>query len=387
MEGENEPIPDDQILSLQTELDTEKKLNLMKDEKIQEYQQQIQNLKEQIQQLSTSPIQEVAEIESPLFMFYDNILNETEKENIELKSRLLKLLSQKRNLKIKLKQTQVRSVPMSPKSPSSPEVEIKNLNNKIFSLQSDLEFNTEQVALLTEMNQKLQEKYDASKVQIKQLKQEAKSKFEILHTKLQEARNKEPQPQIQEPTENDAKESQANLEIIDNLNKEIEDLKAQNQQTESMNKELQSTIEELQNSLQELQNGQFNFISSLGNILGCNSLQEIVSKVQTLIQVPRTQQYDELIDSLKQIYTNLSPNMLKLPHDSELRQLFAALCNMLNAAIDPKASKSMLIPYIKSVVVQARVFMPGNNHQNAFDENVFVRNEPTIEQPSAKSFK
>jgi len=66
----------------------------------------------------------------------------------------------------------------------------------------------------------------------------------------------------------------------------------------------------------------------------------------------------DLLDALQQIHSNLSPNALNLPHDSELRQLFAALCNMLHAAMDPAATKTILVPHIRDVVYQARAFAP-----------------------------
>ena len=95
---------------------------------------------------------------------------------------------------------------------------------------------------------------------------------------------------------------------------------------------------------------------------------------------------NEVISAFKQVLANLSPNELQLPHDSELRQLFAALCNMFNAALNPNVNINLLNSHIKSVVYQARVFMPNKeeNHINVSDvKDVQLQ----IQAPEPKSSK
>jgi hypothetical protein len=106
---------------------------------------------------------------------------------------------------------------------------------------------------------------------------------------------------------------------------------------------------------------QLGFLQMLEQTLGTPTLAEAMQKVEQLTQKetsPQGPALAELREAFQQILQNLSPNALNLPNDSQLRQLFAALCNMLHSALDPVASKSVLLPHVRAVVYQARLFAP-----------------------------
>jgi hypothetical protein len=130
---------------------------------------------------------------------------------------------------------------------------------------------------------------------------------------------------------------------------------------ERRNRALQETVGRLWASEQESGAAQLGFLQMLEETLGAITLAGAIQKVEQLSQQSATTQGSalaEMRDALQQILQNLSPNALNLPADSELRQLFAALCNMLRSALDPAASKSVLLPHVRAVVYQARVFAP-----------------------------
>jgi hypothetical protein len=68
--------------------------------------------------------------------------------------------------------------------------------------------------------------------------------------------------------------------------------------------------------------------------------------------------HDDLVGALKRVFGRLSPDALDFPPNSELRQLFTALCNLLTAAINPEATKKLLMAHVRGFVCQARGFAP-----------------------------
>ncbi|OHS99000.1 hypothetical protein TRFO_34610 [Tritrichomonas foetus] len=180
----------------------------------------------------------------------------------------------------------------------------------------------------------------------------AEDKIQILNRKLKEAR-----------------EGKTDTEQLVNAKKEIESIQTENNL-------LKQTIESLEAAAQEITNSQADFINSLESVLGCQSLEKIVetvkllaplkieneklkmeiSKLEILGTVDQNDAYSTIVDALKQMNSKLSPDELKLPTNSPLRQLFAAISNMINTAILPNASKVLLQPHIRAVACQARVF-------------------------------
>jgi hypothetical protein len=68
--------------------------------------------------------------------------------------------------------------------------------------------------------------------------------------------------------------------------------------------------------------------------------------------------YEAVVDALKQVHESLSPDALMLADNSTLRQLFASFCNLVTALSKPIESRRVLMPHVRALVFQARVFSP-----------------------------
>lgn len=185
----------------------------------------------------------------------------------------------------------------------------------------------------------------------------------------------------------EAKEGKPDLEGISEKENEINELKNENQA-------LQASYDELNDSAQKMASKLTDFMNNLGETLGCQAEpQDIADSVKALSQaknenrklrneieslkilgtVDQNEAYSHIIDSLKEMQSKISPDELKLDTNSPIRQLFAALSNMINAAISPGASRATLQSHVKAVYYQARAFtkedLEKSNYDTAFDDN------------------
>jgi chromosome segregation ATPase len=184
----------------------------------------------------------------------------------------------------------------------------------------------------------------------KRLRQEAKETFAVLQQKLTAARNGT---------------------LWEETKRQLEDSEAEKQ-------DLQSTIDQLESAAKELAGNYQTFIETLGRLLGCEGMEAIVGRVRELVLLPSQLEklrldmiemrnrrmgdvhegYEAVIDALKQVRDNLSPDSLRLSEDSVLRQLFASFCNLVTALSKPVESRKVLMPHVRALVFQARVFRP-----------------------------
>jgi hypothetical protein len=189
---------------------------------------------------------------------------------------------------------------------------------------------------------------------IKAMRAEALEKFAILKSKLSAERHRGDAESLRD-------EMDAMTERYEKQLGELrERLRSSDATWKSENQKLLETIDDLEKSAHETTTTQISFIASLEELLGCSSLMDAIQKVTELVRGrgPGSQAHLNLEDALHQILINISPNALELPPDSELRQLFAALCNVLTAAIDPHTTKALLMSHVRALVFQARLFAP-----------------------------
>jgi chromosome segregation ATPase len=311
----------------------------LKDEKIQKAQDQITAFRRELFQQSQSPDPDVADLASRQFAGLEHENSILNRENDELKRRFLHVLSQKHEYKKRYKKAKLLSASVAPPPPSSLQAENHGLRMRIAELTHDLACATEEKDFA---NEQLQERAET----IKTMRAEAIEKFNILSVKLADERSR-------------FREADPFLSQVTALRAELAAAEAAAAEARAENAKLLETVDALQQSSEEAMAAQIEFVSSLETVLGCSSLSEARQKVRELQARPRTGDASEdLVDALKQILANLSPNALDLPPNSELRQLFAALCNMLTVATDPQATKALLMPHVRALVFQARVFAP-----------------------------
>jgi hypothetical protein len=329
------------------ELERLKSLCQAKDEEIEKGRTIISSLRRELFQHSQPSNPDLAALNLQQF---DNLERENtllEQENVELKCRYLTLLSHKNEYKKRYaKLKSIACVPCPP-SPYSLEAENQSLRQKVVEL-------TQTVAWVTEekefANEQLQERASIMKA----MRTEAMEKFNILKSKLSEERGHFSETEVHDTIRELTQKYERELDELRNR------LRESQAQSQSENTKLMETIDSLEKSAQESTAIQIDFIGSLETMLGCSSLAEALLKVQDLVKQKTgdSRAFGELIEAFKEILANLSPNALDLPSDSELRQLFAALCNMLTVAIDPLVTKSLLTPHVRAVVFQARSLTP-----------------------------
>ncbi|OHT09422.1 hypothetical protein TRFO_21653 [Tritrichomonas foetus] len=403
MESEKE------VIELQTQLEKIEKQSSLKDAEIQALQDRNKKLEESILQLTKSEFNEYSDYFTTLIQDQYNEYKKYFEENLSFSQKYIKILAKKNHYKKMYNAIKLKSVPFSPKSPSGYEAENQKLTIENQNLKHELEFAQEQISLATEESQKYQNELTQLHAKYEEINKNGVQNFQLMKAKLDEQRESMKssdvgQTQLQNEElqkEIDTLKTQHEAEL-EELKKQIETEQQQNSNLEKENKILQESIISLQEACSQMTTSQTDFISSLGEVVGCQEISEISTKVKELSLLPakilNLQQkiatlkggeevnlHDDVIDALQQIQKQISPNELKLPRDSELKQLFAALCNMFNAALDPKASKSFLKPHILSVVHQARNFTP-SSEKEANDSNPsslashsFIQNEDAPE--------
>jgi hypothetical protein len=332
---------------LEMELEQATKLCQLKDEELQKCRDRVSSLRRELFQQSQSPNPDLAELSAHHFSNLERENSLLERENDELKRRYLTLLAQKNEYKSRYRKLKTVAVAPALSSPSGLQAENQALRQKVAELTHSLACAVEEKDFA---NEQLQERAET----IKAMRAEATEKFEVLRKKLAEERVRN--------VDGDAASEIAALKA--RYEGEIETLRNRLREREeewkSENTELLKTIDDLERSAQDATAAQIGFISSLEEMLGCSTFAEALGKVQELVKGRggNQQGYADLVDALRQILANLSPNALELKPDSELRQLFAALCNVLTAAVDPLTNKALLMAHVRALVFQARVFSP-----------------------------
>lgn len=361
-------------------------LSQLKDEELQKYQKNLEDCSNRLLELSNSQNPDNANHSHSLFKYWSERIRTIEKEKTDLCAKLAASRSECLDIKKRYDRLKAVCTPLSPQSPSGLQAENQALRTQISDLSNNLEYAEVEKDRLSQEIEKLQKTMETKDGVIKEMKVEAKSKFKILRQKLTDERallKSSDAGKLYIELEETKKQHQSAVkeleEKIESLRKENQDLIANGRKTEEEKAQLASKLEELNEAARANTSREIGFIESMEEIFGCRDFQGALTKAHELSELPakiallesklaaaggdnnnngHADTYVDVINALKQVESNLSPNVLNLPRDSELRQLFAALCNMIHAAIDPKASKTVLMPHVRSVVYQARVFGP-----------------------------
>lgn len=378
-------MEDENVISLKAEIEELSKLSSMKDEEIEKLKNKVKELEAQIIELTKSGYEDMDNFIISQFHILSGERENAEKENELLKTKLLKAIAKKHQLNNTIQALKLKCVPYSPKSPSGFEAENQKLNIKVSNLESDLDFTQDQLNAANEEIQKYKDELDELKKNKEKWLDDATEHFNVLKAKLDQEREKmksdnlgqvqlqnesllEEINQLKEKSQNDQEEFQ----------NQLESLKNQKEQVELENNSFKEQIKSLNDQRDSILNAQTEFLESLNQLVGCQTLEDALVKVRGLVLLPEkcqklqekidslkscevVQSHDVVIDALTEINEKLSPNNLNLPHDSVLRHLFASLCNMLSDALDPKITKNKLDTHILSVVYQARSFIPSTN--------------------------
>jgi hypothetical protein len=340
------------------------KLCELKDEQLQQSRQKVSELRSDLVQISRTESPDATELNMQQFSRIEDENVALERENDELKRRYIVMLAKKNEYRKRYRKLKTITIPASPQSPSGLQAENQSLRQRVTELSHDLECTIEEKSMLDQEVRDLQAKLESQGQKLKLMRAEATQKFDLLKAKLEEERAKRPPDVAQVAAENEelTKRIAADRAQFEQDWQELM-VKYEGDKTalERQNRALQETVSRLQASEQEAGAAQLGFLQMLEQTLGASTLAEAIQKVEQLREqsaIHEGSALAELREAFQQILQNLSPNALNLPADSELRQLFAALCNMLHSALDPLARKSVLLPHIRAVVYQARLFAP-----------------------------
>jgi chromosome segregation ATPase len=318
------------VEKLQFQVDELKNVCQTKDEDLQKCRQQLHQLREDHFSVCQSQSPAVAAYERTQFDILEQENSELTRENDELKARFLRLLAKKSRYKSRYRQLKSTSILPSPTSLPSLQVQIAQLSTA-------LELATQERDFARGEMEAYKSKLDQRNEEMRTMRAEAKDAFATLRSKLDEERSQHHGSDFTE---------------------QINDLQARLGAMTNRLTQSESTVKSLEFENSSL-HGQIDRLD--GAKVGQKAFPALAEKGER-DRLSDSEAYTEIVDALKQILEYLSPNALNLPTNSELRQLFAALCNMLNAAIDPLAGQSVLVPHIKSLAYQARVFAPKPGH-------------------------
>lgn len=380
----NDEKPTNLEIEFQAKLEECDKLSLMKDEKINELDAKVKELQAQILEISESGYKEMDSFIKAYFQMLFDERKRFEEQNMDLKSRLLKEKAQKHKTQKLFDALKLKNTPYSPKSPSDYETENQKLKIQISELNSEVNNMKEQLDLANREIENKKKENDELINKTNSLYQDAAQNFKILRQKLDNEREKMKSDNIGNiQIQNESLLSEIN-EIKEKFSKEqnelhnkLQLLQKEKDDIEKENSSYQDEIKNLKQSNQETINKQTESLNSLNQIVGCQSIEESLAKVRELTLLPIRYQklqekidsirkddslrtHDDVIDAIKEINEKLSPNYLKLPDDSVLRQLFKSLCNMFNAVLSSDVSKKVLDAHVLSVVYQARSFVPSD---------------------------
>ena len=354
-----------------------------KEHMIKELHEKIESLNQQIINLSFSSDEEYKKYQTDVVStVLDQNRNYYSKKS-QLEMNYLKLRGKYRLQAAQIKYLNDRLAPPSPKSSSKVDIEkLENEVKRLESLVSCHEENEEDLRgqLEEAHNEIIEEKGKHAELRIK-----TEEAFNQLLEKLSLERG---QKRTEPEKEKSSEEIQKLQETIQEKEETIKQLNAQNEKLSNLLTDTTTACETFKANQNEL-------YENLSKILNTEpNPQSIVGSIQHLITLPSQiellkQQLnasnhppedqpknDILIDSLKEIIKNFSPDELNLQPRSELKQLFAALVNMLNAAIKPNPDDAMLKPHIRAVVYQARYFV-GRESENPLPNMNDKRSSPS----------
>ena len=338
-------------------LEATQKLLREREKDCQKYMERIYELEQQVDRLENANEEERA-IRQDQIVFLQEENSSLTMENHKIQEKLAMKIAENKDLQKQL----TKAIESSKSVPARTVSECESENSHLRVRVSELEQENESLrASAEESAREIDEaKAEAQKYRdrIKKMREEAVDKFHTLQQKLTDSRS--------------GKMDAENEALISNLKNQIEEKETEKSQ-------LLVDLENLQKSSTEFATMHMEFVQNLGRILGCEGPIEIVQKVKELNELPaetdklrleisnmkgmetinQNEGYVALIEALKQVRDSLSPNELKLPENSSLRQLFASLFNMVNAMMKPTEAKSVLTPHIHAVVLQAQAFSPG----------------------------
>lgn len=396
---------DEDLIQLEKQLNEAKELLTLKDEQIKRRDGKIQELEETIAGLSKTDVDERDQFIIQQLRADAEERQNIYKENEAIKANFLKVLLKKQKLKKLNKIIQMKTIPVSPKSPSGIEAENKKLLIQISSLETELTSKDEQIANAEEEIRIFKQKYEDIQKQKDELTLISAKNFDRLKEKLQAERElmkennagkillekEELEKQMDNMEQSYKNQIQELEEQSNNLQQQIDEL-------QKSNKDLQEKVKSSNDAYQDLARTQSQFIESLGEYVGCHSLEEGLVKVKNLTNSPTNSfenieilnrnastNNDDVRAAIQQVLEQISPNQLKLPANSELRQLFAAMNNMLSACLKPKTNQNTLRPFILSVVHQAREITLIPHAQHAEDKSFVSSRVPPLDSKSETS--
>jgi chromosome segregation ATPase len=312
-------------------LDAAQRLVQQRELDCQSYREQIAQLRQEIEQLS-NPVPEVQQFRLDQLEFLEEQNSQLLEEVGELQRRYLTASSKKRTLRARLK-IAIESQQYEDARPGSDvEAETAALRQKVINLESNVKTLTSRVKLSEANLNKAQSQAAELKAKNKKLRDEAKTKFEILQTKLIQSRNGQ-------------------------LDEELQQMQAEKA-------DLEDAISQLEKASQDLTAEHMGFVQKLGRLVGADDAIGVVSRVKDLILLPvqienlklemielqnrrsgnQNVAYDATVEALKQVRGHLSPDYLRLADNSVLRQLFASFHNLVTAMLHPIESKAILGP-------------------------------------------
>lgn len=366
-----------------TEVDQEKtELRLTiesQSNEIKKYQQQVLQLGEKLVKESHKDRKELNEADSTFIPYIMEQFDAMMQENEELRTQYIKIKAREAKNKAMIKTLQYKLEDKPSQSSSEKDQKIDLMTAQINELQAKLKCANDEITELLQINDKMKRKQNQTFEKLKNYEGKLQVEFDILKQKLDEARQANPviaseEIQISSLKSQLEKLSQELENERSKCSKEVSQLTTRNEDLVNENQRLNKAFEDVERASKQITNAQISFINEISQTLGVTSTDEIKEELNKLISLKtdrmqilnapvhdsngNVQSFQEIRDALQQIMENLSPNELKLPQDSELRQLFAALYNMINQSLNPNANKSLLQPHIRAVVFQARAFKP-----------------------------
>ena len=346
------------VNELAIKLEASQKLLKQREKDCQTYMERISDLEQQVDQLANTQ-EEWRSIRQDQIAFLQEENKTLTHEKHSLQKQLAMVETEKQDLERQLAKAIVAQKSIPARTFSQCESENLKLRQQLTELETEnqtLRASADAASKETEAQKARVDKY---KEKIRQMHADTIEKFGILQAKLADSRS--------------GKMDEENEKIIS-------DLQTRLAQEEGEKSQLQLDLEALHHSSNEFAAMHMEFVQSLERILDCQQLPEIITKVKELNQLPaendklkleisnmkemgtidQNEGYSALVDALMKVRDGLSPNELKLPDSSPLRQLFASLYNMVTAMMKPTEAKSVLLPHIRAVTMQARAFTPSD---------------------------
>lgn len=329
-------------------------------------EKRIADLEIALQKVGQEPSQ-FQEFQVEQVQILQNTLKTIYEQHKTLQEKFFNMMAKKNYYKknYKLLQESQKNIPS--RTLSEAELSNEQLRKEIVELKVDIQAYKEENKMQKQQAINFQTNYENGLAELEKFKKTAEEHFELIKQKMY-----------------DAREGKADPEEIAQLKEE--------------NEVLQTNFDELNEKVQQLSSSQADFVNSLSSVLGCQpELPEIVQMVKKTVPlkienqklkmeidnlkilgtVDQNEAYTNIIESLREMQSKLSPDELHLNINSPLKQLFAAISNMINAAISPNASKVVLQSHVRSVYYQARAFKKEDLDESMY--NVFLNKNEQVQ--------